>query len=77
MERQEDKGKSVIALPLLPLAFILLPSVEAPTGFEPVIRVLQTHALPLGYGAGGATLNVIRPRTIAGAIHRVSVWCRG
>ena len=24
---------------------------EAPTGFEPVIRVLQTHALPLGYRA--------------------------
>ena len=24
---------------------------EAPTGFEPVIEVLQTFALPLGYGA--------------------------
>ena len=24
---------------------------EGPTGFEPVIRVLQTHALPLGYRA--------------------------
>ena len=24
---------------------------EAATGFEPVIRVLQTHALPLGYAA--------------------------
>ena len=24
---------------------------EAPTRFELVIRVLQTHALPLGYGA--------------------------
>ena len=24
---------------------------EATTGFEPVIRVLQTHALPLGYVA--------------------------
>jgi hypothetical protein len=24
---------------------------EAPTGFEPVIKVLQTSALPLGYGA--------------------------
>ena len=31
---------------------------EAPTGFEPVIRVLQTHALPLGHGAGtGAGAN--------------------
>ena len=26
-------------------------SSEARTGFEPVIRVLQTHALPLGYRA--------------------------
>ena len=26
-------------------------SVEAPIGFEPMIRVLQTRALPLGYGA--------------------------
>ena len=24
---------------------------EAPAGFEPAIRVLQTHALPLGYVA--------------------------
>ncbi len=24
---------------------------EAPIGFEPMIRVLQTRALPLGYGA--------------------------
>jgi hypothetical protein len=28
-----------------------LNSLEAPPGFEPGIRVLQTHALPLGYGA--------------------------
>ena len=28
--------------------FVLL---EAPTGFEPVITILQTVALPLGYGA--------------------------
>lgn len=28
-----------------------LKSLEAPPGFEPGIRVLQTHALPLGYGA--------------------------
>ena len=26
-------------------------SLEAPGGFEPPIRVLQTRALPLGYGA--------------------------
>ena len=25
---------------------------EATTGFEPVLRVLQTHALPLGHVAG-------------------------
>ena len=25
--------------------------VEVPAGFEPAIRVLQTRALPLGYGA--------------------------
>ncbi len=24
---------------------------EAPTGFEPVVKVLQTFALPLGHGA--------------------------
>ena len=29
----------------------LHPHMEGPTGFEPVIRVLQTHALPLGYRA--------------------------
>ncbi len=27
--------------------------VEAPSGFGPLIRVLQTLALPLGHGAGG------------------------
>ena len=27
---------------------------EAPPGFEPGIRVLQTRALPLGYSAGFA-----------------------
>ena len=26
-------------------------NMEAPTGFEPVVKVLQTSALPLGYGA--------------------------
>ena len=25
---------------------------EAPPGFEPGVKVLQTSALPLGYGAG-------------------------
>ena len=28
-----------------------LGGVEVPAGFEPAIRVLQTRALPLGYGA--------------------------
>src|SRR5512134_134676 len=32
----------------------LVNSTEAPTGVEPVMEVLQTSALPLGYGAGGA-----------------------
>jgi hypothetical protein len=26
---------------------------EAPIGIEPMMEVLQTSALPLGYGAGG------------------------
>ena len=33
------------------LAAIAGSFMEAPVGFEPTIRVLQTHALPLGYGA--------------------------
>lgn len=33
------------------LPHIVLIKMEAPTGFEPVIEVLQTSALPLGYGA--------------------------
>ncbi len=31
-------------------------TLEAPTGFEPVMEVLQTSALPLGYGAKNATV---------------------
>jgi hypothetical protein len=31
--------------------FLILSTREATTGFEPVIRVLQTRALPLGYVA--------------------------
>jgi hypothetical protein len=30
---------------------------EAPTGVEPVMEVLQTSALPLGYGAVGANIS--------------------
>jgi hypothetical protein len=30
---------------------------EAPAGFEPAIRVLQTRALPLGYGARSCHLD--------------------
>jgi|SRR6476469_3114625 hypothetical protein len=40
---------------------------EAATGFEPVIRVLQTHALPLGYAAA------FRAHVYACAESRVSV----
>ncbi len=32
-------------------------TLEAPTGFEPVMEVLQTSALPLGYGAKNATVS--------------------
>ena len=35
---------------------------EAPPGFEPGVKVLQTSALPLGYGAMVASLG-IEPRT--------------
>jgi hypothetical protein len=35
---------------------IPLSTVEAPTGFEPVMEVLQTSALPLGYGAKNVNL---------------------
>jgi hypothetical protein len=33
---------------------------EAPTGVEPVMEVLQTSALPLGYGAGTPKLAIPR-----------------
>ena len=40
-------------------------NLEAATGFEPVIRVLQTRALPLGYAAGQKKAgNGIRTRDI-------------
>ena len=42
---------------------------EAPPGFEPGVKVLQTSALPLGYGAVVASLG-IEPRT-----RRFSVYC--
>ncbi len=34
----------------------LIMQMEAPTGFEPVIKVLQTSALPLGYGAAQCSI---------------------
>ncbi len=37
---------------------------EATTGFEPVIRVLQTPALPLGYVALGGAEDEIRTRDL-------------
>ena len=39
---------------------------EATTGFEPVIAVLQTAALPLGYVADGGIRNCNRSRRVAG-----------
>jgi hypothetical protein len=35
-------------------------NVEAPTGFEPVIEILQTSALPLGDGAPSHTIRMDR-----------------
>ena len=32
-------------------ASVIVPKLEAPPGFEPGIKVLQTFALPLGYSA--------------------------
>ena len=53
------------------------PSEEAPTGFEPVIRVLQTHALSTWlrrrWRRTGHTLTPAR----TGAESRVRAWCRG
>jgi hypothetical protein len=37
---------------------------EATTGFEPVIAILQTAALPLGYAAKNGAGNGIRTRDI-------------
>lgn len=43
---------------------------EAPTGVEPVMEVLQTSALPLGYGAGkGAKTTLGGDRKEAGVLH--------
>ena len=36
---------------VLPLNYTRIVILEAATGFEPVIKVLQTSALPLGYAA--------------------------
>ena len=36
---------------------INLLSLEVPDGFEPPIRELQSHALPLGYGTGSRFVN--------------------
>jgi hypothetical protein len=40
---------------------------EATTGFEPVIRVLQTHALPLGHVAKNQTGRLCACRSFFGA----------
>lgn len=44
---------------------------EAPGGFEPPIRVLQTPALPLGYGAGEDLRNY--GTEISGNRHKLSL----
>ena len=52
--------------PLCQLSIKKRSLVEAPPGFEPGIKVLQTHALPLGYGAvkmvPGAGLEPAHPK---------------
>ena len=50
-------------------------SLEAPPGFEPGIKVLQTSALPLGYSAipGGSTRNRTRDtRIFSPLLYRLS-----
>ena len=45
---------------------------EAATGFEPVVKVLQTSALPLGYAA----LNILERKTgFEPATPTLARWC--
>ena len=39
---------------------------EAPPGFEPGMEVLQTSALPLGYGAAGVLVAALEGAAIEG-----------
>jgi hypothetical protein len=45
-------------------------NVEAPSGFEPEMEVLQTSALPLGYGAPVLTTGRGRPALTKNARRR-------
>ena len=47
---------------------------EAPTGFEPVIEVLQTSALPLGYGALKAGLAGFEPTSDGVKVRCLTAW---
>ena len=48
--------------------------VEAPTGFEPVVKVLQTSALPLGYGANAKLEKMERVTRLELATSTLARW---
>ncbi len=47
---------------------------EAVTGFEPVVKVLQTSALPLGYTALLAGLAGFEPTHVAVKVRCLTAW---
>ncbi len=47
---------------------------EAATGFEPVIKVLQTFALPLGHAALPSILNLYYQKAETGFEPGLSPW---
>ena len=54
----------------------LLPhnNLEAATGFEPVIKVLQTSALPLGYAANKTGLAGFEPARDGVKVRCLTAW---
>ena len=48
--RQGGEDKKTTPPPVFPMTMLFF-SLEAPTGIEPGMKVLQTSALPLGYDA--------------------------
>ena len=49
---------------------ILREKMEAPPGFEPGMEVLQTSALPLGYGAAGVLVAAMEGAAMKGMMER-------